>query len=459
VITVDLSETDIDLKIVFTGPEYTGKTSLLTYLSLNTRRQFRSPLSCYANLVGRTLFFDHLRLLYGMVGKKRLVLNLFTTPGAASLSERTRRVLFLADAVMFVLDPKQVGIVDPLILRAEARRSAGVHAIHSSAVPTLFFMHRRDSKETGAGRLLQMIMKFHRVPLFFGSAYEGDGIWEALDEAVLKALAFRGLRLRRRFPIQTEIPVTVREFEEIYGTSYLKRARFHYDRYVSLGKKVIRIDPSQKEFLLALSDAFEREGNYEKSRKYRLWAVRSPEDDGDEIVFLDAEGEQNPIGALDRVRSVSIARRLMKSGAIKKVEQAMKAALCGTPDDYDNLLLLKELAYFKIREGKVEEGLNSLSRLAGRFANRGFFREAFSLFLRVLRYRPDSIECLLGAGRVLERMDRVADALAYFSRVADVMRRERIFVGRPDIERKIELLQRKRALLRKDREGFTEQEG
>ncbi len=120
-VRLNLYDTDINLKIVITGPEQSGKTSIITYLALNTRKHFRSPLTSHANPVGRTTFFDHLRITFGMVGDKRVNVDLFTTPGSPALSARRKKALYLADGVVFTLDSSAQGKVNNLKAAAASR--------------------------------------------------------------------------------------------------------------------------------------------------------------------------------------------------------------------------------------------------------------------------------------------------------------------------------------------------
>jgi tetratricopeptide (TPR) repeat protein len=105
----------------------------------------------------------------------------------------------------------------------------------------------------------------------------------------------------------------------------------------------------------------------------------------------------------------------------------------------------------KIKAGKKKEGLNSLTRLAGRFINQGYYRQALSLYYYVLRYRPKSLDCLLGAGRALEEMDFIADALNLLKRAQDVMSEGRVFVGRSDVTKRAAILKKKMTILKKSR--------
>ncbi len=471
-IRVNLLNTDIDIKIVITGPEQSGKTSIITYLYLNIKRKFRSSLTSYSNLVGRTLFFDHLRILYGRVGNRRLILNIFTVPGAPTLSSRRKDLLYLSDAVIFVFNSNKKARLKSLRSRLEMTGTLRSFGIKPSRFPIAYFDHKSEPQVSSPGRfggLLRRLIKAfiwffgifrswlgqpYGPPVFYGSAYEGWGVLEALDGVVGLTLNRRGEKQIKRFNIRTEVPVTMDEFDDIFKRYHIRRAAFEYDSYVSLGRKVIRIDPSEKGFLLALSDAFEREGRHDKARKYRLWAIRSKEDEGGGINFRVVDDQKlNPIYVFERTRYLAAARKFMEEGETKKAINAVRDAASATQDPYKVLMLLKTLAEMKIRVGKTKEGLNSLTRLAGRFISQGYYKQALSLYYYVLRHRPNSLDCLLGAGRALEEMDRIADALEFLQRAKDVMSEGRIFVGRSDVAKRTAILKKKMMILKRARDG------
>ncbi len=244
--------------------------------------------------------------------------------------------------------------------------------------------------------------------------------------------------------MREDVPVTMREFEDIYKTYYLRKAAFEFDRHPSFGQKVIRIDPCSEDFLLALSEAFERQGRIEKAHKYRQWALsrRTIEDPRTAIRIVDAESK-NPINSLERTRYLTAARLFVEQGNNERAQKAIRAAVAGTDDLCDHLMLMKRLAEMKRSAGRHEEALNSFSRIANRFASARLHRQALCLYYRVLSVRPRSLECLLGCANSLEALGRFADALSYFRSVQQLMNEAKIVVGRADVKRRIDLLTKK----------------
>ncbi len=437
-IRLNLHNTDVNLKIVIMGPERSGKTSIITYLTLNTKKQFRSPLTSHANPVGRTTFFDHLRITFGMVGDKRVTVDLFTAPGSPYLSARRKKVLYMADGVIFALDSSGQGKVNNLKAAAEFISWLRSDGIRPSRFPIVYLDHKDDVKNRSSLRIFKRLFSLSRAPLIHGSCYEGRGIWETLDAAVKIALSYKGKKLTRAFAIREDVPVIMREFEDIYKSYYLRKAAFEFDRQLSFGQRVFRIDPCSEDFLLTLSEAFERQGKFEKAQKYRQWASRqhNPENPGTAIRIIDTES-RNPINTFERSRYLAASRVFIEQGYDERAQKAVRAAIAGEDDLFRHLMLMKRLAEMKLRVGRQEEALNSFSRIANRLAAAGYNRQALCLFYRVLSVRPRSLECLLGTANVLEALGRYVDALSYFRTVQQIMNEAKIVVGRTDVQQRI----------------------
>jgi tetratricopeptide (TPR) repeat protein/signal recognition particle receptor subunit beta len=444
VIRLNLHDTDVNLKIVIVGPERSGKTSIITYLTLNTKKQFRSPLTSYANPVGRTTFFDHLRIAFGMVGDRRLTVDLFTAPGSPSLVPRRKKILYLADGAIFTLDSSGQGKVNNLKAAAEFISWLRSDGIRPSRFPIVYLDHKDDVKNRSTLRIFKRLFSLSRAPLIHGSCYEGRGIWEALNAAVKVALSHKGKKLTRAFSIREDVPVTMREFEDIYKSYYLRKAAFEFDRQLSFGQRVFRVDPCSEDFLLTLSEAFERRGKLEKAQKYRQWASRqrNPENPGTAIRIIDAESK-NPINTFERSRYLTAARLFIEQGHGERAQKAVRAAVAGEEDLFSHLMLMKRLAEMKLNAGRQEEALNSFSRIANRFAAAGYNRQALCLFHRVLSIRPRSLECLLGTANTLEALERNVDALGYFRLVQQIMNEGKIVVGKADVQRRIDAISKR----------------
>ena len=380
-------------------------------------------------------------ITFGMTENKRIHVDLFTAPGSPYLSSRRKKVLYLADAVIFTLDSSAQGKVNNLKAAAEFMSWLRLDGIRPSRFPIVYLDHKNDVKNRSSLRLFKRLFSLSRAPLFHGSCYEGKGIWETLDTAVRTALSYKGKKLTRTFPVREEVPVTMREFDDIYKSYYLRKAAFEFDRHLSFGQKVFKVDPCSEDFLLTLSDAFERRGKVEKAQKYRQWASRqrNNENPGTSIKIVDKDSK-NPINTFERSRYLAAARIFIEKGQGDRAQKAVRAAIAGEDNLYHHLLLMKRLAEMKLRMGRREEALNSFSRIANRLAAAGYNRQALCLFYRVLSVRPRSLECLLGTANVLEAMDRYVDALGYFRTVQQIMNEAKIVVGRTDVQRRIDTI-------------------
>jgi signal recognition particle receptor subunit beta len=95
------------VRIVYDGLAEAGKTTNVAQLCrfFGTRR--RSELFTPATDGGRTAYFDWLRLDAGLVMGRQLSCHLITVPGQRRWAHRRRRLLSIADVVVFVCDSRR----------------------------------------------------------------------------------------------------------------------------------------------------------------------------------------------------------------------------------------------------------------------------------------------------------------------------------------------------------------
>jgi signal recognition particle receptor subunit beta len=95
---------ELNIKIVYYGPPYSGKTTNLERLYATTNPQRRSQLTSMKNHEDRTLFFDFMQIEMGKIGSLTPRFNLYTVPGQVIYAVTRQIILRNADAVVFVAD-------------------------------------------------------------------------------------------------------------------------------------------------------------------------------------------------------------------------------------------------------------------------------------------------------------------------------------------------------------------
>ncbi|MBN1881423.1 MAG: hypothetical protein JW885_04550 [Deltaproteobacteria bacterium] len=444
---VNLLDTSIDLKIVLAGPPRAGKTGILRRLYKQTDKRFRSTLTSYVDPDGDTLYFDHLRIVYGRAGNRWINIDVYTAPGSPELVHRRRQTLMLADLVVFVSGADGIPRHDAEAVFQEITRHLTADTLRTNSFPILFLCTDGDgvviqppSRRTDIRRSCDIKEKCCVIP-------GGRDVWCAMHEAVNMALEGRGITRYRRYEVENMrfrwIGATERVLDDRRSPLSTDCDSGRDGLAFSSSGNIVRIDPARPEFFRILADTFDRRGSLHLANKYHNRARSLMRIEGGGIVTRVVSGEaKNPMTARDRNRALTMTREFIAKCDIRRAMRALRMVSAGAPETYETLMVIKYLAWIKIRSGRGETGLNSLARLAGRFMGMGYHHEAAALFRRVLRTRPGSLECLLGASMAMEGMGRIVDSLAYLFSARRVMDDGKIRVGRSDVDKKIDEIER-----------------
>jgi len=92
------------VRIVYDGPALSGKTTSLRALAQGVS----SKVDCPAELAGRTLYFDWVDYVGGLFDGRQIRCQIVSVPGQKDLSHRRKLLLETADAVVLVLDTRQL---------------------------------------------------------------------------------------------------------------------------------------------------------------------------------------------------------------------------------------------------------------------------------------------------------------------------------------------------------------
>lgn len=439
---VNLLDTSIDLKIVLAGPPRAGKTKILRRLYEQTDKRFHSTLTSYVDPDGGTFFFDHLRIVYGRTRNRWINIDIYTAPGAPELVHLRRQTLMLADAVVFVTGTGDFHRPDTEAVFQELIRHLSTDTLYTGDFPILTLFADNDGP------------KDRPLPWRFDGRRPGGirekccivpgwcDVWRAMHEAAEMALEARGVGRYRRYKVENRsfpgASATERVLDDRRSPAAGEYDPGRHGLVFSTSGNVVRIDPARPEFYRILADTFGRRGSLSLANKYHAHARSLVRIEGGGIVTRVVTGDgKNPMIARDRSRALTMTRERIAAGDIRRAMRILRMVSTGAPETYETLIFIKHLAWIKILSGRIETGLNSLARLAGRFMGMGYHREAAALFRRVLVKRPDSLECLLGASMAMEGMGRIADSLAYLQSARRVMDDGKIRVGRSDVDKKI----------------------
>jgi signal recognition particle receptor subunit beta len=185
---IDLDAREIHAKVVYFGPELSGKTTSLRAIAEGVPPETRGNFRSIASESARTVFSDSLLLDMGERLGFRLHWHLYTVPGQPRSSGPRAAVLQGADGVVFVAD------ATPLRMAENMSSLAELSALLTSRGKTLFDLpfslecNKSDVPGATPGDQLASLLGLSSAVTVQTAAINGEGVFDAL-RAVSKQIA------------------------------------------------------------------------------------------------------------------------------------------------------------------------------------------------------------------------------------------------------------------------------
>lgn len=175
---------ELNLKIVYYGPAFSGKTTNLIHIHKHVDPQKRSDLISLKTQEDRTLYFDFLQLEMGKINGLTPKIHLYTVPGQASYESSRRLVLQGADGVVFVADLSDDRL-DANIKSWENMQSHLVSfGILPARFPTILQLNKSDLPNALPSEEVAGKLPVDGLPRFTAAAIKGDGVFDTLRAAI-----------------------------------------------------------------------------------------------------------------------------------------------------------------------------------------------------------------------------------------------------------------------------------
>lgn len=175
---------ELNLKVVYYGPAFSGKTTNLIQIHSRVDAQKRSELISLKTQEDRTLYFDFLQLELGKINGLTPKIHLYTVPGQANYESSRRLVLHGADGVVFVAD---LG-AESLAANIKAWKNMHTHLVSFGIVPARFPVVVQFNKKDLPGALpyerVAEQMQVNGRPKFPAAAVQGDGVQDTLKAII-----------------------------------------------------------------------------------------------------------------------------------------------------------------------------------------------------------------------------------------------------------------------------------
>lgn len=177
---INFARKEIEAKVVYYGPAFSGKTTNVQKLHELMPAGQRGELHSLATEADRTLFFDYVPIQLGKISGFDAKFKLFTVPGQVVYQQTRRVVLQGADAVVFVADSSPDRIDANLDSLVDLEENLRAHGMDLTSIPLVLQLNKRDAPGARSAQDMLMELNPFGVPWVEAVAANGDGVLETL---------------------------------------------------------------------------------------------------------------------------------------------------------------------------------------------------------------------------------------------------------------------------------------
>ena len=179
---IDLEAREIHAKVVYFGPELSGKTTTLRAIAAGVPAETRGDFVSIASESARTIFSDSLPMDLGERFGLRLLWHLYTVPGQPRSAGPRAAVLHGADGVVFVADTAPLRQGENLGSFAELQRLLGKQGKDLVDLAFVLQGNKSDLPDAVGAEQVAALLGMASMPAFATSAVTGSGVFDALRD-------------------------------------------------------------------------------------------------------------------------------------------------------------------------------------------------------------------------------------------------------------------------------------
>jgi hypothetical protein len=182
---------ELNLKVVYYGPAFSGKTTNLIQIHSLVDKKKRSELISLKTQEDRTLYFDFLQLELGKISGLTPKIHLYTVPGQALYESSRRLVLNGADGVVFVADLSEESLAANIRSWRNMQNHLASFGFVPARFPTLVQFNKKDLPNALTIERVAEQMQINGLPKVSASAVNGEGVQESLRtiiQAVMQSI-------------------------------------------------------------------------------------------------------------------------------------------------------------------------------------------------------------------------------------------------------------------------------
>ena len=177
---IDLEAREIHAKIVYFGPELSGKTTTLRAIAEGIPPETRGNLRSIASESARTIFSDSLAIDLGECLGFRLHWHLYTVPGQPRSAGPRAAVLQGVDGIVFVADSAPLRMAENMDSLAELNGMLASQGKSLASSPVVLECNKSDLP--GAAPVIEIAasLGLANATAVRASAINGEGVFAAL---------------------------------------------------------------------------------------------------------------------------------------------------------------------------------------------------------------------------------------------------------------------------------------
>ena len=182
---INYAQKEIQLKIVYYGCSFGGKTTNLQTIHKMVNNVPKSGLVSLATSGDRTLFFDFMSLKTSALGAFTLRFQLYTVPGQPLYTNTRQLVLRGVDAVVFVVDSAWERMPENVESFQDLRNNLELQELSIDTLPLVLQYNKRDLRNAASIDYLEYCFNSEKIrfPAYVSVATRGDGVLETLNAA------------------------------------------------------------------------------------------------------------------------------------------------------------------------------------------------------------------------------------------------------------------------------------
>jgi len=174
----------IDLKIVYYGPGFSGKTTNLEWAHSHIDPELKSDILNLKTKEDRTIFFDFMQFEVGKIKGFTPKFNLYTVPGQDIYTVSRKIILNGVDGVIYVADSSKDRMRDNLFTLIDLVKNLRENKHKVDEFPIIMQYNKRDLDDALPLPYLKKTLNRFKAPEFEGCAIKGDGVFESLRTAI-----------------------------------------------------------------------------------------------------------------------------------------------------------------------------------------------------------------------------------------------------------------------------------